>query len=171
MPILMLILTIVGGALWWWIRSNPREAVDSAVDIATTLKNAPRRLAFRRQTNAHPVEGIDDERIAICAIAQAFIELDHLPTQEQRQRLHILLRSRLRCSEEEAEEMEVLGRWLVTQCNGGKEAIPRLGRRLKKIDSGSAWEKTQDILAELAGDALSSSQIDAVDDLRIAFRR
>ncbi len=170
MPIIILILTAIGGAIWWWIRNNPREAIDTAMDVATTVRNAPRKLAFRKQVNAHPVEGIDDERIAICAIAQSFIELDDLPTQEQRNQLHVLLRTKLRCTEEESREMEVLGRWLMTQCNGAKDAIPRLGRRLNKIDSGNSWDRLQDVLLPLAGDQLSQSQVDAINDLKLALR-
>ncbi|MDA7967020.1 hypothetical protein [Ruegeria sp.] len=170
MPIIMLILTAVGGAIWWWIRNNPREALNTAHDVATTIQNAPRKLAFRRVANAHPVEGIDDTRIAICAIAQSFIELDDLPTAEQRQKLHVLLRTRLKCLEEEAHEMEVLGRWLMTQCNGPRDAVPRLGRRLRKIDGGQSWNQLQDILMPLAGEQLSRSQISAIEDLRTALR-
>lgn len=171
MPILMAILAAVGGAIWWYIRNNPRDALDTASDVVTTVRNAPRRLAFRKQTKSHPVEGIDDPRIAICAIAQSFIELDELPTAEQRKQLHLLMRTKLRCGEEEAQEMEVLGRWLVTQCNTAKEAVPRLGRRLRKIDDGTAWDLMQDVLSDLAGDALSPAQVDAIDDLRVAFKR
>ena len=64
LPIVILILTAIGGAIWWWARNNPREALRVASDAATTLKNAPRRIAFRRQTQEHPVEGIDDLRVA-----------------------------------------------------------------------------------------------------------
>lgn len=171
MPILIAILTAIAGAIWWWARNNPRDAIHTAQDVATTIKNAPRKLAFRRQTNAHPVEGIDDPRIAICAIAQSFLELDTLPTIEQRNQLHMLLRSKLRCTDEEAQEMEVLGRWLVTQCNGAREAVPRLGRRLKKIDEGREWDRMQDVLMPLVEGNLSPAQVDAIDDLRIAFKR
>lgn len=171
MHILILILTALGGALWWWVRNNPREAIDAAGDLATTVQNAPRRLAFRRQTNAHPVEGIDDPRIAICAIAQAFLELDDLPTREQRQSLHLMLRKELRCSEEEAEEMEVLGRWLVEQSNGAQQAVPRLARRLYKIDGDASWDVMQDVLVGLVTGGLSHRQKQAVEDLRLAMRK
>ncbi len=171
MPIIILILSAVGGALWFWVRSNPRDAYFVAKDAATTLKNAPRRLAFRRQSNAHPVEGIDDPRIAVCAIAQAFIELDDLPTQEQRQKLHIALRSQLRCDEAEAEEMQVLGRWLLTQCNGPASAIQRLAKKLRKIDGDNSWDTLRDILMGLVENELSSRQTNAIEDLRIVFRK
>ena len=171
MPIIVLLLSIVGGAIWFWVRNNPREAFDVAHDAATTLKNAPRRLAFRRQTNAHPVEGIDDPRIAITAIAQAFIELDDLPTKEQRDRLHVLLRSKLRTDEEETQEMTVLGRWLQNQCNGAQPAIPRLGRRLFKIDKDASWGILQEILTELVDRNLSQGQETAIEDLRLALRQ
>ena len=171
MPILIAILTAVAGAVWLWMRNNPREALDTAVDVATTVRNAPRRLAFRKQTKAHPVEGIDDPRIALCAIAQGFLELDDLPTKEQRQTLHVLLRSKLRCTEEEAEEMEVLGRWLISQCDGAKQAIPRLARRLYKIDEANSWDVLQDILMRLVDGDLTSAQTGAIEDLRAAMRR
>ena len=171
MPILILILSVVGGALWFWVRNNPRDAFHAAQDAATVLKNAPRKLAFRKQTNSHPVEGIDDPRIAICAIAQSFIELDNLPTQEQRQRLHVNLRAKLRCSEDEAEEMEVLGRWLMTQCKGPEQAITRLGRRLFKIDADASWDTLQEFLGALIEGDLSSVQIDAIAELKRAMRK
>ncbi|WP_299294195.1 hypothetical protein [uncultured Tateyamaria sp.] len=171
MPILLAILAAVGGAIWWWIRSNPREALDTAQDLATTAINAPRRLAFRRQTNAHPVEGIDDERIAICAIAQAFIELDGLPTSEQRDKLHALMLTHTDCTDAEVGEMEVLGRWLLTQCNDASDAVRRLARRLKKIDKGASWDALQDVLSGLVTADLSRGQQDAIEDLNSAFRR
>jgi len=171
MPILILILSTIGGAIWWYVRSNPREAIGTAQDVATTIRNAPRRLAFRKQTKEHPVEGIDDYRIAVGAIGQAFLELDDLPTKEQREKLHVMLRSKLRCSEEEAVEIEGLGRWLIEHCNGPSQAISRLSRRLFKIDGDASWGTLQDILTELVSGELSHSQSDSLEDMRLALKR
>ena len=171
MPILILILTAVGGAIWWWVRNNPREAIHTAQDVATTVRNAPRRLAFRKQTKEHPVEGIDDPRIAVGAIAQAFAELDDLPTKEMRDRLHMLTRSKLRWSEEEAHEMEGLGHWLVEQCQDPNQAIVRLSRRLFKIDGDASYDALQDLLMGLVEGELSHRQTEAVNDIRLAMKR
>ncbi|SFR60199.1 hypothetical protein SAMN04488005_3182 [Yoonia tamlensis] len=171
MPLIILFLTSVGAAIWWWVRQNPGDAIDTAVDVATTVRNAPRKLAFRKQTNAHPVEGIDDPRIAICAIAQAFIELDDLPTKDQRDSLHIMLRTKLRCTAAEAEEMEVLGRWLQAQCQDTQSAITRLARRLRKIDGEASWDLLQDVLGGLIEGELSTNQVSAIADIKRAFHR
>lgn len=171
MPFIILILTALGGALWFWARNNPRDAINAAQDAATVIKNAPRKLAFRKQLNAHPVEGIDDPRIAICAIAQSFIELDSLPTMDQRKMVHTKLRTVLNCNKSEAEEMEVLGRWLMTQCQGPEKAITRLGRRLYKIDGDASWELLRDLLGELIDGDLSPAQVDAIAELRRAMHK
>ena len=83
--------------------------------------------------NVHPVESIEDPRLAIAAIANAFIEPDDLPTAEHRQLLQVQLRSKLRADADEAEEMEVLGRWFMSECGGADPAIARLSRKLYKI--------------------------------------
>ena len=171
MGIIALILTTLGGALWFWVRQNPGDALDVAKDAVTTARNAPRKLAFRKQMKAHPVEGIDDARIAVCAIAQAFLELDDLPTSEQRTHLNTLLRTKLRCTAEEAEEMEVLGRWLVAQCQTPDAAVTRLARRLYKIDGDASWDLMQDMLVSLVDGELNQSQLDAIADIKRAFHR
>jgi hypothetical protein len=171
MPIIILILTTLGGAIYWWVRQNPDKAIYAAQDAVTVARNAPRKLAFRRQTNAHPVEGIDDARIAICGLAQAFIELDQLPTAEQRTHLNTLLRTKMRCAAEEAQEMEVLGRWLVVQCKTPDAAVTRLARRLHKIDGDASWGMLQDMLMSLVDGELSAAQLDAITDMKRAFHR
>lgn len=169
MPIIILILTTLGGALYWWARQNPGDAVGVAQDAVTVARNAPRKLAFRKQHNAHPVEGIDDARIAICALAQAFIELDKLPTSDQREKLTVLLRSELRCNAAEAEEMEVLGRWLMQQCQTPDAAVSRLSRRLFKIDGDASWAVLQNMLTDLVSGELSTAQVDAITDIKRAL--
>ena len=169
MPFIILILTALGGALYWWARQNPGDAINVAQDAVTVARNAPRKLAFRRQHAAHPVEGIDDPHITICALAQAFLELDDLPTLDQRRKLTMLLRSQMRRSAQEAEELEVLGRWLVGQCQTPDAAVSRLARRLFKIDGDASWDLLQNVLTSLVSDQLSAAQIDAITNIKRAL--
>ncbi len=171
MPILITILMAIGGAIWWWVRRNPGDAFDMAQDAVTTARNAPRRFAFRKQTNIHPVEKVDDTHTLICAIAQAFVELDDLPTAEQRDKVTKLMSTKLGTRPKDATEIAVFGRWLVTQCTTPAQAVSRLGRRLFKIGGAQSWEPLQSVLMNLVGDDLTPSQVDAVNDLRVAFKR
>ena len=171
MPVLIAILLAVGGAIWLHVRSNPRGAAHIAGDLVTAARNAPRRPAFRRQTEAHPVEGIDDPAIAVAGIARASIELDDLPTRDPRDGPRVVLRSKLRLDEEEAAEAEVLARWPQERRGGAKAAVPRLARRPRQIDGDASRDLPTKIPGDPTGAALTGSPLPAVERLRVACRR
>ena len=67
--------------------------------------------------------------------------------------------------------MEIVGRWLMTECNGARPAIARLTRRLYKIDKAQSRDALFDILGALApADGLSPEQENAVTDIRAGLR-
>ena len=171
MPVVIAILGALAAVYFFMIRAKnakdmAQDVLGTADDVLTTVLNAPRRIRFRRQTNQHPVESIDDPRLAVAALASAFVELDDLPTSDQRQMLMVQLRSVLRADAVEAEEMAVLGRWLVGQCNGPTEAITRIGRRLYKLDQAGSLEDLTRILNGVAGEqGLSEHQREALQEI------
>ena len=172
MPFIILILTVVGGAIWWWIRSNPRDALDMAVDTATTLKNAPRRYAFKRKSNRHPVETIEEPEVAIATIVQAFLRLDQMPTKEAQDQAAQALRRAYNLDLPELEELLVLGNWLANQCQSPSAAISRVSRKLKKINGDTIYDTLSSILSDaLKNQDLSAGQQNALEDIKITFRR
>ena len=171
MAIIVAILMALGGALFWWARSNPRDALGVADDALTIARNAPRKLAFRRQTKGHPAEGIDDPVLAIVTLGNAFLELDDLPTREGRQKLHVLTRRIWRMSEEEAQECLSLARWLLEQCGGADATLDRVARRLYRLDQGESWADLEALLAGLGEDGLSTRQTEAFADLKRILTR
>ena len=96
--------------------------------------------------------------------------MDGLPTQEDRKRLSVQLRSRLRADAVEAEEMEVLGRWFMAECGGADPAISRLSRKLYKLGGTEQMEPLIDILKQAVVSDLSDKQRDALDDIQRAMR-
>lgn len=170
MPFVLALLGIIGAAYFWAQRArNARDMVGEVADMANDVRLAARRFGFSRKLNLHPVESIEDPRLAIAAIAIAFIELDDLPTAEQRQMLTVQLRTKLRASAEETQEMEVLGRWFMTESGGAEPAVTRISRKLYKL--GGA-EQMEPLMAVLKGSvtSLSDRQRDALEDISRAMR-
>lgn len=170
MPFLLALLGIIGAAYFWAQRArNARDMLGDVADMANDVRLAARRFGFSRKMNTHPVESIEDPRLAIAAIATSFIELDDLPTAEQRQLLTVQLRSKLRADAAEAEEMEVLGRWFMTECGGAEPAVARLSRKLYKLSGADHMEPLMDILKASVSE-LSERQRDALEDITRAMR-
>lgn len=171
MPFLIALVGIIGAVYYWSNRArNARDVAGEVMDMANDVRLAARRFGFKRQSNLHPVESIEDPRLAIASIATCFIELDGLPTEEDRKRLSIQLRSRLRADADEAQEMEVLGRWFMAECGGADPAISRLSRKLYKLGGAEQMEPLIDILKRAVVSDLSDKQRDALDDIQRAMR-
>jgi hypothetical protein len=170
MPFLISLIAVVGVAYFWLYRA--RNAVDAAGDIldaANNVRLAARRFGFKRRTNRHPVDDIDEPNVAIAAIATAFIELDNLPTKEHRDRLAIQLQSTFNLDLAAGDEIMILARWLMNQCGGPTPTISRISRRLYKFDNVQSVTTLMTILKSLGGGTFSDSQRDALEDITRAF--
>lgn len=162
-----LILGILSAAaVWYWRLSMAREAAREIGNIAGTLANAPRRFGFRRRANAHAVEGIDEPDLAVAALGWAFLELGDLPSREDQAALASTLSRNLGVSIDDAQEMMILGRWLVGECQGAEPAITRLTKRLGKLDH-AAFQILLPVLNEVgrAAGGLSAKQRDALTEI------
>ncbi len=164
------LIVIIAVAYFWANRArNTHDVVGEVADMSDDVRIAARRFGVSRQMNMHPVESIEDPRLAIAAIGAAFIELDALPTADQRQLLTVQIRSTLRVDTAEAGELNILGRWLMTQCGGAEPAIARLSRKLYKL---GGTEQMAPLMSVLDGSVtnLSDRQRDAVEDITRAMR-
>jgi len=171
MPFILSFIALAGAAYFWFNRAqNAKDAAVDLLDAANDVRLAARRFGFKRRTNVHPVDDIDDPSVAIATIATAFIELDDLPTQNQRDQQAVQLQYQLNQDPKSTEELMVLGRWLMMQCGRPDAAISRATRRLHKFDGVNSVEKLMTVLKNLAGEKLSGSQTDALSEITRAFR-
>lgn len=172
MPFVIAVLGILAAAYFWANRMRDAgNMVGDLADMAGDVKAAARRFGFSRRHNEHPVESIDDPNIAAATIAQAFVQLDHQPTQEMLSRMNIQLRSVLRVDAQTSEELQVLGAWLVNECQGPQPAITRTGRKLFKMEGSQALKPLTEILNGIVGgDVKSDRQTEALQELAVIFR-
>ncbi|MEL7257272.1 MAG: hypothetical protein AAFN80_05425 [Pseudomonadota bacterium] len=174
MHILVGLLGVAAAVYFFFIRA--RHAADVAhdvVEMASDVRSAARRFGFKRKTNIHPVETIEDPNLAIAAVATAFVEMDDLPTKEQRDALDQALRSQLGMDASTSQEATILGHWFVSECHGPETAVPRLSRKLFKLNGKESFEPLLNVIntAVSAGSGeLNQNQRDALDEVRRAFR-
>ncbi|KGJ06448.1 hypothetical protein SAMN04487972_101106 [Paracoccus halophilus] len=167
MPFIIALLGLVLAAgVWAWrIRMAAQVSRDLA-DMAGDVISAARRLGFRRRLNVHPVESIEEPALAIAGIGIAFLELSSLPTAEQQKQLGDSIARNCNESQTRADELMIVGRWLVSECKGPQTAIPRLTKRLYQLDK-TAFQPLLSVLDDVgqAGGSLSPRQRDALDEV------
>jgi uncharacterized tellurite resistance protein B-like protein len=169
---LMGLLAAAAGVIWWMIRSRDtaRDVADEAVDIVQTVANAPRRFGFRRRAMRHPVDDIDDGQVALGGLAVAFMQIGGTPTKEDRTRLLRAVQHQVHVDLDRAEELLVLGDWLVTQCDRPDAAFSRLARKLHHLDP-EMLKKFVPLIKEVAAEnGVTAGQQDELADLARRYR-
>lgn len=167
MPFLLAIIgLLVAASVWYW---RIRMAAGAASDLAGMAKDvigAARALGFRRRANIHPVESVDDPQLAITALGLAFLELDGLPAREDQQALAKAVVDQTGAGWTKVEEMMVVGNWLISECKGPQPAIPRLARRLHRLD-GAAFQALLPVLNTVGqrSGGLTPRQSEALADI------
>lgn len=174
MPILIALVGIIVTVGYFVIRArNTAQAGADLLDMANDVRLAARRFGFRRQANLHPAESIEDPNIAMAAIASAFVELDDLPTADQRAALTREMARTFNVSNHDAEELSVLGRWMVSECGTPDAAISRLSRKLQRLSDSDGFSQLMTLVqtaAKSGSGQLSRKQTEALDDIKRAFR-
>lgn len=174
MPIL---IALIGAAItvYVWINRAKRGAdiAGELIGAASDVKNAARRFGFRRRANQHPVEGIDGPKLAVGGLAVAFLEMDDLPTSDARTQMDMSLRKHLDLDADTAQEVTILGRWFVEECQGPIQAVPRLAKKLHKLDRASNFNHLMAVLTDITHTSAggpSTRQSEALNDLARVFR-
>lgn len=173
MPIILALISAAAVAYFWMNRArNAADLAGDLVNAANDVRLAARRFGFKRRANIHPVEAIEDADVAVGALAVAFLELDDLPTADQRTVLEDSLAKTLALPTKDASELAVLGHWFVTECGTPSQAVARISRKLYKLNGADSFEPLVQVLGDIAGagNGLSESQKDALEDVKRAFR-
>lgn len=167
MPLLIAIVGIlIAGSVWYMRIRAAGTAAHDLTNMARDVIGAARALGFRRRANVHPVESVDDPHLALTAIGIAFLELDDLPSREDRERLAESVSRNTGTAADKVEEMMIVGRWLVNECQGPMPAITRLTRRLAKLDP-QGFQTLLPVLNDIgqSGSGFSDRQREALDEI------
>ncbi|MEP2717248.1 hypothetical protein [Pseudophaeobacter sp.] len=170
MPVILGAIAVLAAAFFWIQRArNAAEMSHELLDVANDIRLAARRFGFRRRNNLHPAETIEDPQIAVAALGASFLELDDYPTAEQKEALIRGLREELRIPHQDAEELVLLGRWIMQECGDPQQAIERLSRRLYKLSAQNHFNTVVAIIqaiAKFGSGTLTQAQKTALEDVQ-----
>ncbi|MFN3824143.1 MAG: hypothetical protein ACK4RN_09210 [Pseudorhodobacter sp.] len=169
MPFLIGLIGLVIAAYFWAQRArNAALVANELADMAGDVLSAARRFGFRRKTSIHPVDAVEDVRLAIAGAGIAFLEIGALPSKEQHRALMQSLARTFAMPEAEAEEALILGRWLSHESGGGAQAFTRLLKRVHRLKGAEGFDPLMAVLrdAGLAAGSLSGLQKDALTEVQ-----
>ncbi len=174
MPVLVGLLGLIAVAYFWVMRArNAAEMTHELAGVAGDVLAAAKRLGFRRRTNIHPVDSIEDPQLALGATALAFLELGSLPSSDDHDALLLSLQSHGGTDAKAAEETLILGRWLVSEAGGPLIGITRLAKRLAKLQGAGGLAPLMAVFNDIgtrARGGLSERQKEALQDIARIFR-
>ncbi len=123
------ILVAIG--VWVWRLQMAKRGLDVAVDVAKTVANAPRRLAFRYKMGKGGLDLIDDPREA-AAIMLVLLAQARGPelTDRQGDMIEAEMREHFKVTAAEAEELTAHAVWVSKSCPPASEAMRILSRKI-----------------------------------------
>lgn len=168
MPFVVAALAALAAVYFFVMRARgAAEMTTELLDVADDVRAAARRFGFRRHHERHPVDSVDDPNLAMATIAVAYMELNGLPTEETKSNLLKSLQRELNIELKEAEELSILGRWLMNECNGATPAVARASKRLYRLEKNVT--PLMEVLKDVSDTPLSEQQRDALHDIKRAF--
>lgn len=163
---------LIAAGVWAWRLRMAKQALEEVSNVASDVMAAARRMGFKRQTDVHPVESIEEPELAVTALGLAFLDLASLPTAEQLAALKSAICNELAVTEAKTDEMLIVSRWLVNECKTPQQAFSRLLKRLSKLDK-NGFQPLLSILTSMrhgADSDLNPRQRDAIDEVANIFR-
>lgn len=165
MPVIIAIIGILSAAAIWYYRAQAAQrAAGDLMDVANDVRLAARRFGFKRKLNTHPVDSIDDARLAGAGIVAAIAGMGTPLGQPQIDEMTRQFQSVFGADKAEAVEIATFARWIAEQCGTRSEAVRRLSKRLAGLAGTDAHDDLQKMIDAVIGSrGPSDDQTDAKD--------
>lgn len=152
MPVIIAVVGLLVAAFFWYNRiKQAGHAVGEIKDAANDVRLAARRFGFKRRSNVHPIDALDDARLAASGIVAATAQMDSMWDQGMSDAMVQQAQSVFDVAVDEAEEMVVFARWIADQGGNPHETVRRMARRLKQLAGRDAMDDTVLMIRGVSG--------------------
>ena len=172
MPIIITIIGLLAAASVWMYRI--RAAKDSAnemLEMANDVRLAAKRFAYKRNRKTHPIDGIDDARLAAAGIMAIAAEMDGAITANEQRVMKEQAVGVFGCSDADADEFIIFGRWMASQGTNRNETLRRLIKRVIELGGTDTMPDLINMVTAVGtadGDLVDEGLTDMIDRLKIA---
>lgn len=158
---------ILGAAYFWASRArDARDAVEDIANVADDVRLAFRRMGFRRQSNVHPVDAIDDPAQLIGIIVRSFIEIRGEVTSNDLRLMRVAFRDEFGRNDQSSEDLAVISDWAMRECGTADAAISRAAKRLYKSNGNEGFQALMRVIGQITSDTrLHPKQKESLDDI------
>lgn len=132
MHILLGLITVLAAiGFWVWRLQMAKRRLDAAADVARTVANAPRRIAFKYRAGEGGLDLIDDPReAAAIMMMQLALARGGTLTARQGDVIEAEIRENFQYTAPEAEDLAAHAAWVCQSCPPAPDAMTRLSRKI-----------------------------------------
>lgn len=172
MPVLIALLSVVSAVAFFIIRSrNTLNAARDLVGMADDVRLAARRFGFRRKSNVHPVDAVEEDTVLLGALSVGYSMLGQVFTEASKTQLVELCQDQLLQTHQEAQDLVVYGHWMIQQCGTPSAGFTRVLKRLYRLRGNAAFDPIMGMLSGLSkGGDLTPQQREALEEVQTVFR-
>lgn len=167
------VLAVIGLVLLvWWRFLDARRTSAGTPAGARDVRLNIRRLMHGRSDAEHPVEAVDDPRLAAAGVVVAVATMDGPISQAEIGRLTRAAQDTFEISEREALDVLSFGRWIAGECATNAEAVRRLSKivlRTAGPEAGPDLVRMIEDVATAGGSELGPEERDAIAIVRHDF--
>jgi uncharacterized tellurite resistance protein B-like protein len=124
-----LIVMGVATAAWLWYRraKHAKEVADEVFGLARDMRLATRRLGFRRRSDVHPADCVEDPRLAVAGIVSAIAQMRGPLSHTAVAVFTAEVGETFDATPAQADDIVAFGRWIAQECGSPEMAARKLG--------------------------------------------
>ncbi|MEO0761248.1 MAG: TerB family tellurite resistance protein [Pseudomonadota bacterium] len=168
----MLLGIVAAVGIWYWRFKMVSEAAGELIDAADGVRAAARRFAYRRRSDKHPADCVEDARLAAAGVMAAIASMDGPLSRDEIKAIANEARAVFQADQDEADEIAAFGRWIAGQCKSPDDGARRLGKIVRRLAGdavGRDLVAMTERVAQVDGAPLSEAQASALLTLRRQF--
>jgi len=121
-------------AAWFWARRahQAKDTADNVIEMAKDVRLAFRRLGFKRRSDVHAADCVEDPRLAVAGIVAAIAQMRGPLSTHTLEVFNAEVSETFETDPQHAADIVAFGQWVARQCVTPELAAHKLGAVVRK---------------------------------------